>query len=68
MSDCGQAFGQIPVVHIMLQISVSISITFSPPACTYSPGILSLPGDFPFFKDLTAFSISLFRIGNDNSS
>ena len=68
MSDCVKAFGQIHVVHILSQISVSISITFSPPACTNSPGILSLPGYVPFFKDLTAFSISLFRIGNDNSS
>ena len=41
MSDYVKAFGQIPVVHILLQISVSISITFPLPACTNSPGILS---------------------------
>ena len=36
---------------LRLRICSVIVITPSPPACYSSPGILSIPGDFPFFSD-----------------
>ena len=34
-----------------------------PPACTSSPGMLSVPAAFPFFRDFAAISTSSLRIG-----
>ena len=45
-----------------------MSIMGSPPAWTYSTGMLSTPADFPVFSALTAASISSRRIGRCSSS
>ena len=55
--------GHSPVFQILLQILVRMSIMASPPAWTYSAGILSTPADFPIFSALTAGSTSSHRIG-----
>ena len=52
-----------PVFQILLQIEVRMSIMASPPAWTYSAGMLSTPADFRFFSALTARSTSSRRIG-----
>ena len=54
--------GHSPVCQILLQIVVRAVITSSPPAWISSAGMLSTPGDFPFFSDCTAASISLQRM------
>ena len=45
--------GHSPVLQILLQIAVRMSIIVSP-AWTNSAGILSMPADFPIFSALTA--------------
>ena len=52
-----------PVLQILLQIAVRMSIMASPPAWTNSAGMLSMPADFPIFRSLTAASTSSRRIG-----
>ena len=47
--------GHSPVCHILLQILCKALITASPPACTSSPGIMSIPGDFFFLNDFIAY-------------
>ena len=51
------------VFQILLQTEVRMSIMVSPPAWTYSAGMLSMPADFPIFSALTAASTSSRRIG-----
>ena len=55
--------GHSPVLRILLQIAVRMSIMASPPAWTNSAGMLSMPADFPIFSALTAASTSSRRIG-----
>ena len=56
--------GHSPVVQILLQIEVRMSIIMaSPPAWTNSAGMLSTPADFPISSALTAASSSSRRIG-----
>ena len=55
--------GNSPVLQIVLQIAVRMSIIASPPAWTNSAGMLSTPADFPIFSALTAASTSSRRIG-----
>ena len=43
---------------------VRTSITLLSPARISYAGMLSTPGDLPFFSELTAVSISLRRIGS----
>ena len=45
--DWVHGMGHLPVFHTLLQILCKALITASPPARTSSPGILSIPGDFP---------------------
>ena len=52
-----------PVLQILLQIAVRMSIMASPPAWTNSAGMLSMPADFPIFRSLTAASTSSRRKG-----
>ena len=52
-----------PVLQILLQIEVRMSIMTSPPALTNSAGMLSTPADFPIFSALTAASTYSRRIG-----
>ena len=52
--------GHSSVFQIVLQIVVMMSIMASPPAWTYSAGMLS---DFPIFSALTAASTYSRRIG-----
>ena len=61
--DWVHGVGHSPVCQIMLQIVVRAVITSSPPAWTSSAGMLSTPGDFPFFNNCGAASISLRRRG-----
>ena len=55
--------GHSPVLQILLQIAVRVSIMASPPAWTNSAGMLSMLADFPIFSALTASSTSSRRIG-----
>ena len=55
--------GHSPVLQILLQIAVRMSIMASSPAWTNSAGMLSMPADFPIFSALTAASTSSRRIG-----
>ena len=55
--------GNSPVFQILLQTAVRKSIIASPPAWTYSAGMLSTPADFPIFSALIAASTSSRRIG-----
>ena len=55
--------GRSPVFQILLQIVVRMSIMASPPAWTYSAGMLSTSADFPISSALTAASTSSRRIG-----
>ena len=55
--------GHSPVFQILLQIEVRMSTMASPPAWTYSAGMLSTPADFPIFSALAAASTSSRRIG-----
>ena len=55
--------GHSPVLQILLQIAVRMSIMASPSAWTNSAGMLSMPADFPIFSALTAASTSCRRIG-----
>ena len=55
--------GHSPVLQILLQIAVRMSIMVSPPAWTNSAGMLSMLADFPIFSALTAASTSSRRIG-----
>ena len=55
--------GHSPVFQILLQIVVRMSIMVSPPAWTYSAGMLPTPADFPIFSALNAASTSSSRIG-----
>ena len=66
--DWVHGVGQSPVCQILLQIAVRMLVTASLPACINSAGMLTTPADFPFFKDLTAASISSRRIGKLSSS
>ena len=54
--------GHSPVLQILLQTAVRMSIMASPPAWTNSAGMLSMPADFPIFSALTAASTSSRRI------
>ena len=60
--------GHSPVFQILLQIVVRTSIKASPPAWTYSAGMLSNPAHFHIFSALTAASTSSHRIGRCFSS
>ena len=63
LSLCQQdGFGQI-----LLQIIVRTVIICSPPAWTSSAWMLSTPADFAFFRDCTAASTSLRRMGWSSS-
>ena len=55
--------GHSPVCQVLLQIVVIAVITSSPPAWTSSVGMWLTPADFPYFKDCTAASTSLRRMG-----
>ena len=55
--------GPSPVLQILFQIAVRMSIMASPPAWTNSAGMLSMLADFPIFSALTAASTSSRRIG-----
>ena len=55
--------GHSPVLQILLQIAVGMSIMAPPPAWTNSAGMLSMLADFPIFSALTAASTSSRRIG-----
>ena len=55
--------GHSPVLQILLQIAVKMSIMASPSAWTNSAGMLSMPADFPIFSTLTAASTASRRIG-----
>ena len=55
--------GRSLVFQILLQIAVRISIMASPPAWTFSAGMLSTPADIPIFSALTPASTSSRRIG-----
>ena len=57
--------GHSPVCHILLQILCKALITASPPACTSSPGILSIPGDFFFLNDFIAYHEQIKAGGAD---
>ena len=48
--------GHSPVLQILLQIAVRMSIMASPSAWTNFAGMLSMPADFPIFSALTADS------------
>ena len=48
---------------LLLQIGDKMSGITSPPAWTYSAGVLSTPADFPILNALTAASTSCRRIG-----
>ena len=61
--DWVHGMGHSPLCQILLQILCKALITASPPACTSSPGILSISGDFPFLSDFTAASTSSRKIG-----
>ena len=60
--DWVHGMGHSPVCQILLQILCKALITESPPACTSSPGKLSIPGDFPSLSDFTAASTSSLKI------
>ena len=60
--ECVHVVGHSPVLQILLQIAVRMSIMASPPAWTDSAGMLSMPADFPIFSALTAASTSSRRI------
>lgn len=54
---------EVPLTqYLRLKICSVIVITASSPACTSSSGILSIPGDFPFFSDFTAVSTLSARL------
>ena len=55
--------GHSPVLQILLQTAVKMSIMASPSAWTNSAGMLSMPADFPIFSALTAASTASRRIG-----
>ena len=55
--------GHSPVLQILLQIAVRMSIMVSPSAWTNFAGMLSMPADFPIFSALTADSTTSRRIG-----
>ena len=57
--------GHSPVCHILLQILCKALISASPPACTSSPGILSIPGDFFFLNDFIAYHEQIKAGGAD---
>ena len=57
--------GHSPVCHILLQVLCKALITASPPACTSSPGILSIPGDFFFLNDFIAYHEQIKAGGAD---
>ena len=57
-----------PVCQILLQIVVTVVIKVSPPAWTSSAGMLSIPADFPFFRDFTAAFTSSRKMGQSSSS
>ena len=63
ISDWIHGVGHSPVCQILLQIVVSVVIKASPPASISSAGMLSIPADFPFFRDFTAASTSSRRMG-----
>ena len=54
--------GHSTVLQILLQIEVMISIMASPPAWTYSAGMLSIPAYFPIFIVWPAASTSSHRL------
>ena len=66
--DWVHVVGHSPVLQILLQIAVRMSIMASPPAWTNSAGMLSMPADFPIFSAFTAASTSSRRIGWSYSS
>ena len=55
--------GHSPILQILLQIAVRMSIMASFPAWTNSAGMLSMSADFPIFSALTAAATSSRRIG-----
>ena len=55
--------GHSPVLQILLQIAVRMSIMASPSAWTNFAGMLSMLADFPIFSALTADSTTSRRIG-----
>ena len=57
--------GHSPVCHILLQILCKALITASPPACTSSPRILSIRGDFFFLNDFIAYHEQIKAGGAD---
>ena len=59
--------GHSSVCQILLQIVVRAVVTSSPFAWTSSSGMLSTPGNFPFFSDFTAAATSLRRMGWSSS-
>ena len=65
--DWVHGVGHSPICQILLQIVVRAVITSSPPAWTSSAGMLSAPAGFPFFRDCTAASTSLRRMGWSSS-
>ena len=59
----GPWYGPLSCLQILLQILCKALITASSPPCNSSPGILSIPGDFPCLSDFTATSTSSRKIG-----
>ena len=55
--------GHSPVLQILLQIEVRMSIMAFPPAWTNIVGMLFTPADFLIFSALTASSTVSRRIG-----
>ena len=55
--------GHSPVLQILLQIAVRMSVMASPHAWTNSAGMLSMPADFHIFSALTAASTSSRGMG-----
>ena len=61
-NDWVDGVGHFPFFHIELQMVVRTSITLLSPARISSAGMLSMPGDLPFFSELTAVSISHYTL------
>ena len=57
-TDWVYGMGHPPVCQMLLQILSKALITPSPPTWTSYPGILSIPGNFLFFREFTAASTS----------
>ena len=57
-----QLSGMVSFIHISLQMWCSWSMMQSPPCFRSSPGISSVPGDFPAFSFFTTATISELRM------